>query len=137
MIRKQVYPDEAKAAAATAHFLADLLQERIASNSRATFAISGGKSPRAIFGVLAKAPLDWNAVHIFWVDERAVPPDDPQSNYRMAKESLLEPAGIPAGNVHRVQAELDPAQAAQQYVRGHPGVLWPERRGTSVLRSRT
>ena len=58
--------------------------------------------------------VDWSRVHLFWVDERSVPPDDEQSNYRMTREHLIEPAGI--RNVHRIPAELPPDHAARAYV---------------------
>ncbi len=68
-----------------------------------------------MFAELAKASFNWTRVHLFWVDERGVPPTDPQSNYRLAKESFLDPSGFPASNVHRIQAELDPQTAARRY----------------------
>ncbi len=69
-----------------------------------------------MFGILAKSGLDWSRVHVFFVDERCVPPDNEASNYRMAKAALFDPSGIPASNVHRIKGELDPAEAARQYV---------------------
>jgi 6-phosphogluconolactonase len=68
-----------------------------------------------LFGELAKSRFDWSRVHLFWVDERGVPPGDPQSNYKLAKEHLIDPAGFPASNVHRIQAELEPETAARLY----------------------
>ena len=59
--------------------------------------------------------LDWDKVHIYFGDERCVPPDDPQSNYRMAKEAFLDAVKIPSWNVHRIRAEEDPAKAAEWY----------------------
>jgi 6-phosphogluconolactonase len=82
----------------------------------AMLAISGGTTPRLLFADLAKAKMDWSRVHIFWVDERCVPPDSPDSNYRLAHETLLAPANIPVQNIHRIQGELPPAQAAKLYV---------------------
>lgn len=83
---------------------------------RGMLAISGGNTPKAMFHKLAKSGLDWNRVHVFFVDERCVPPDDDASNYKMAKAALFDPSGIPEANVHRIQGELEPAEAAHRYV---------------------
>jgi 6-phosphogluconolactonase len=69
-----------------------------------------------MFEALAKASLDWGQIHLFWVDERAVPPTSPQSNFRLAEEHLIRPAHIPRRNLHRIAAELRPEAAAQRYV---------------------
>jgi len=84
---------------------------------RAAFAISGGSTPRLLFSRLAASGFDWSKVHIFWVDERCVPPDDNQSNYKLANETLIHPAKIAPSNVHRIQGELEPREAATRYVR--------------------
>jgi 6-phosphogluconolactonase len=86
------------------------------AGSKPTLAISGGSSPKLMFEYMARQPFAWDSVHVFWVDERAVPPDDSQSNFKMANEALIEPAGIPASNVHRILAELHPEEAARRYV---------------------
>lgn len=81
------------------------------------FALSlcGGSTPGPIYKALAaRSDIDWNRVLITFGDERCVGPDDEQSNYRMVKESLLDPAGIPASNVIRIEGELDPAEAARK-----------------------
>ncbi|HEX5571664.1 MAG TPA: 6-phosphogluconolactonase, partial [Ktedonobacterales bacterium] len=59
--------------------------------------------------------VDWSRVQFFWGDERCVPPDDPESNYRMACETLLDPLNIPASQIHRMRGEDDPAAAARAY----------------------
>jgi 6-phosphogluconolactonase len=85
---------------------------------RFRLALSGGSTPRALYRALAAAPgsVDWSRTDLFFGDERVVPPDDPKSNYRMARESLLEPAGVPAANVHRMAGEApDPDAAARAY----------------------
>ena len=71
--------------------------------------------------------LDWQRTHVVWGDERCVPPDDPESNYRMAKETLLDRVPIPGNQIHRIRGEDDPEQAAVDYeralrslLRGHP-----------------
>lgn len=115
MIRRHTYPDPSKAAEACAHHVQNLLEEAISGGLQATFAVSGGSTPRLLFQELAKAKFPWDKVHLFWVDERAVPPTDSQSNYRLADESFIEPAHFPRRNVHRIQAELRPDVAAQRY----------------------
>ncbi|HEX8985451.1 MAG TPA: 6-phosphogluconolactonase, partial [Bryobacteraceae bacterium] len=72
-------------------------------------------SPRIMFERLAELELPWNRIHVFWVDERAVPPADPESNYRLAAESLLNHVALPPRNVHRIRAELAPEAAAGEY----------------------
>ena len=106
-----------EAASRCASKLLDLLGAALAQSPRATLAISGGSTPKLMFQDLAKAHFDWSRVHLFWVDERGVPPTDPQSNYKLAKETFLDPAPFPAANVHRIQAEREPHAAAQLYTR--------------------
>jgi len=115
-IQSYIYEDPQQASAACAIRILQLLEEALGEGGLATLAISGGSTPKLLFGELAKAGFDWRRVHLFWVDERGVPPTDPQSNYKLAKEHLIDPAGFPAENVHRIQAELDPKTAAQLYV---------------------
>ncbi len=69
-----------------------------------------------MFEDLAKSDLDWSRIHIFWVDERCVPPSDDRSNFKEANQSLLIPAKVPQENIHRILGELDPAEAAEKYV---------------------
>ena len=111
------YPDSLKAAQACGQRILDLLAKAIDTRMRATLAISGGTSPKPMFELLAKSGFPWEQVHVFWVDERCVPPDDPQSNFRMANAAWLTPASVSASNIHRVPTELEPPLAAQQYAR--------------------
>lgn len=88
--------------------------------NRFTVALSGGETPRSLYTLLATASyaarIPWERVHMFWGDERHVPPDDPESDYRMADEALLSKVPIPAENVHRIHAEMaDAAAAARGY----------------------
>lgn len=89
--------------------------------ARGSFAISlaGGTTPKAAYALLARLPearaLDWSAIAVFFGDERCVPPDDEQSNYRMARLAFLDAVGIPAKNVHRMRGEDDPPRAARAY----------------------
>jgi 6-phosphogluconolactonase len=114
-IHSYIYEDPQEASTACAIKILSLLEESLAGARAATLAISGGSTPKLLFGEMAKAHFDWSRVHLFWVDERNVSPTDSQSNYKLAKEHLIDPAGIPAGNVHRIQAELEPETAARLY----------------------
>lgn len=106
---------EELAEACTAYIL-DTLQGSLQSQPHATFAISGGSTPKLMFSKLAKSGFDWSKIHIFWVDERCVPPDDDQSNFKMADETLLTPARISKYNVHRIHGEMTPDEGAVRYV---------------------
>src|SRR6185437_10914178 len=111
----KVYPDPKQTAEACAQHILERLEKTLAKESAATLAISGGSTPRLMFNEMARRPFSWERVHLFWVDERAVPPTDPRSNYKMAAEALIGPAGIPTRNVHRIEAELGPEEAAKRY----------------------
>ncbi len=78
---------------------------------------AGGNTPRAVYSLLAATQknLRWDKIYIFFGDERHVPPEHPDSNYRMANESLLAQVSLPAKNIYRVRAELDAKVAAQEY----------------------
>lgn len=111
----QVFDEVSNLQAACATRVADVL--RASSDGRVvTVALSGGSTPRKMHEMLARADgIDWSNVHVFWGDERTVPPDHADSNYRMAKETLLDHVEIPAENVHRMAGEIAPEAAAQQY----------------------
>jgi 6-phosphogluconolactonase len=88
----------------------------IAQRNAFRIALAGGSTPRPLYEYLAVDPyIDWRKWHIFWGDERSVPPTDPESNYAMARTSLLDQLDTPPGLVVRVPAELDPAEAALRY----------------------
>lgn len=84
--------------------------------NRSTIALAGGGTPKRLYEALTapswRQRVDWRAVQWFWGDERAVPPDHADSNYRMARESLLDPLGVPAGQIHRMPADARDADAA-------------------------
>ena len=112
----QIYPDGAALARAAADDLARLAQESIAARGIFTIALSGGSTPKRLYSLLANdAPyrqLPWAKMNFFFGDERHVPPDDKDSNYLMAKETLFSSGLIPEENIHRVKAELSDAAAA-------------------------
>lgn len=105
-----------------APWIAQTLAAAAAARGQCSVALSGGSTPRRTHELLAAPPLcdvvPWERLHLFWGDERCVPPDDPDSNYRMAEESLLSRVPIPNRNVHRVPTELGaPVAVAAHYER--------------------
>jgi 6-phosphogluconolactonase len=111
---------QAEVARAAARRFVDWAWQAIAQQGHFHVALSGGSTPRELYRLLAtnefRAQVDWPRVHLFWGDERAVPPDNPESNYGMARRELLLRVPIPPGNVHRMEAE-DPniGRAAHNY----------------------
>ena len=90
--------------AAAAEFIA-LASAAIRDHGKFTVALSGGSTPKSLYSVLARSALPWDKIFFFWSDERHVPPDHPESNYRMAKEALLSKVPVPPENIFRVRAE--------------------------------
>jgi 6-phosphogluconolactonase len=92
-----------------------------ATSGRVAISLSGGSTPRRLYQLLAEAPyreaMPWDRIHWFWGDERFVPPDHPDSNYRMVREALLARAPVPAANTHPIKTEGEPAAAARAYER--------------------
>ena len=84
-----------------------------------TVALSGGSAPRFLFEALARVPrknmIPWRYIHLFWGDERCVPPDHPESNFRMANDVLLKEISIPDENIHRIRGEVNPEEEARRY----------------------
>lgn len=110
-----VCADDGAAARACGEHLLQLIEAARNARGRASIAISGGSSPKPMFAHMAAAGFDWAGVHIFFVDERCVPPTDSASNYKMANEHFLQPAEIPTDQVHRILGEIEPQEAARQY----------------------
>lgn len=94
-------------------------RDAIAARGSFHLVLSGGSTPAALYDRLAQldsSALDWSAVHVYWGDERAVPPSDEDSNYRLAFETWLEASDIPEAQMHRMHGEaIDLAEAAQEY----------------------
>ncbi|MEO8025503.1 MAG: 6-phosphogluconolactonase [Bryobacteraceae bacterium] len=114
--KHHTYADPKETAAASAKHILGRLEDATAGGRLASLAVSGGSTPKLLFEAFAGTPFDWTRVHLFWVDERGVPPDHEQSNYRLAEQAFLRPASFPTANVHRIQAELQPELAAEQYI---------------------
>jgi 6-phosphogluconolactonase len=107
------YPTAQAAAEACGAEILRLLTATLARQPQASLGISGGSSPKRMFEYFAQSGFDWSRVHIFWVDERCVPPTDPQSNYKLAYDAWLKE--LPAENVHPVLTDLVPDAAARNY----------------------
>ncbi len=109
------FADGKDAAEACGAAIFDLLSAARQERGTATLAVSGGSTPRIMFEWMARQGFDWSGIDLFWVDERCVPIDDSQSNYRMTRESLLDSGAIPVERIHRVKTELVPDEAALAY----------------------
>jgi len=103
---------------AAQHIIA-LAASSIASHGRFSLVLAGGSTPRKLYERLAQPDyarqIEWARTHIFWGDERFVPPDHPESNYRMAREALLRHVPLPPTNVYRMRGEMEPTQAVANY----------------------
>jgi 6-phosphogluconolactonase len=116
----RVYRDADELALKAARYFARLADQYCVGCGRFTVALSGGSTPRKMFSILAQEPfldtMPWSSIFLFWGDERFVPPDHSDSNYRMAYETLLMKAPVPPENIFRVPTEIgDPARAAEEY----------------------
>ncbi|MGD2147138.1 MAG: 6-phosphogluconolactonase [Anaerolineae bacterium] len=122
-----VAPDAGSLAAEAAQRFAAAAVLGISERDRFVVALSGGSTPEPIYERLASkrfgSRVDWPRVHVLWGDERSVPPEHPDSNYRMASEALLDHVPIPRENVHRIRGELEPQEAATLYRRELARVL--------------
>jgi len=99
-----------------ADFILERAREAIGERNEFRIALSGGNTPRPVYARLAVAnDVPWDLVRITFGDERCVPPDDPESNFRMARETLLAPAAVPEKSILRMRGEIDPQIAAQEY----------------------
>ena len=100
-----------------ANFIVDLARNALAERNEFRIALAGGNTPRPVYSEVARIArnLPWERVLFTFGDERCVPPDDEQSNYRMARETLFIPANIPEKSVMRMRGEIDPQLAAQEY----------------------
>ncbi|MCX6613832.1 MAG: 6-phosphogluconolactonase [Acidobacteria bacterium] len=104
------------AAKACAERIAEVVKESLEQRGVSRIALSGGSSPKMMFGELAKMSVDWEHVWLYWVDERVVPPDHADSNYKMAMEHLILPAGIPIEHLNRIAGERYPEEASAHYI---------------------
>jgi len=112
-----IYPDKDSLAAAFVCELKRTLKEASGAGRQVHIALSGGSTPVTIFRKLADQTTreDWSDVHLYWGDERCVPPDDPESNYGSARETLLDPLGLSKDRIHRIRGEEKPLGEAARY----------------------
>lgn len=115
----RVYASPEALARALAEFVVETGKAAIAARGSFAISLAGGTTPKAAYALLGAQPyageLDWSKTQIFFGDERCVPPDDAQSNYRMAREAFLDAVEVPHENVHRIEGERDPVDAADRY----------------------
>lgn len=115
----RVLPDTQLLDSAAAEIFVERAADAQAKRGWFHVALTGGSTPRGYHALLASSPLrdkvDWSRIQFFWGDERCVPPDNDQSNYLMAKQTLLDAVPIPPDHIHRMRGEDDPASAASAY----------------------
>jgi len=126
----RIFKDADELSRAAADLFVTLAVQSIRERGRFLVALSGGSTPMALYRLLAREPIDWTRIHVFWGDERLVPPEDPENSYGQAWEALLKHIPIPTENIHRVASELDPVAAARDYASilrefAAPPLDWP------------
>jgi len=116
-----VEPGPAALAQRAAQYFHEMISEAADARGRVRVAISGGTTPKAAFELLAdpgkpwRASMPWDKLDLYWVDERCVPPDHADSNYRMTREALLDRVPLNPGQIHRMEGELAPEEGAARY----------------------
>ncbi len=115
----RVFADPESLGRAAADFILNFSRWVLASRGRFSFALSGGSTPKKLYSLLAASPwrdeFTWSMAHFFWSDERCVPPDHAESNYKLAFDSFLSRVPPPPQNVHRIHGEEGPDKAARVY----------------------
>lgn len=115
----RVFSDKNRLANAAADLFIQSANTAIQLRGLFSVCLSGGSSPKGFYELLVgpdyRIRLDWNKIHFFWGDERCVPPGDPDSNYRMAREFLLDHLPVPTANIHRIHGEMQRDDAALEY----------------------
>ncbi|MFO7448043.1 MAG: 6-phosphogluconolactonase [Ignavibacteriaceae bacterium] len=115
----KIFNTPGEIAEAVSHRLLSAVKKGSQVNRKFNLAVSGGSTPKLLFNRLSEEPfqqgIPWEFLHIFWVDERCVPPGDDESNYGMTKKILLDKVNIPAENIHRIRGEEDPSDEVHRY----------------------
>jgi len=120
-IKYYVEPEPAALARRAVEYFVEMAGEAVEAQGRARIAISGGSTPKASFELLAdpnqpwRHRMPWEMLDLYWVDERCVPLEDAESNYRMTREALLDHVPLPPDQIHRIEGELEPEAAAARY----------------------
>lgn len=129
-----IYDTETELYDAVARDLLAKAVDAVAQRGKFLLALAGGSTPRPLYRKLARdeafAEFPWRQTHLFWGDERAVPPDDPQSNYGMVAEAMLDALALPEENIHRIRGEIGAVPAAREYAQklrsmAESGLSWP------------
>lgn len=114
-----VYDDLEALSRAAAGLFAERAARAVSGHGRCAVLLAGGETPRRTYELLADEPLrnrvPWGQLHLFWGDERCVPPDDPRSNALMVCRALLDRVPVPVGQIHPIPVDRDPEQAADEY----------------------
>lgn len=114
-----IKPTPTEVSKALAEWISSYIEETLANQDRFTFVLTGGGSPKELYTLLASPPyktrINWEKVHLFWGDERAVPFSDDRNNAKMTFETLIDNVPVPPDQVHVIQTELGPDQAATAY----------------------
>lgn len=126
----EIFPDKESLSQAAVQLFSLIAQQAVQTQGRFSVVLSGGGTPRRLYQILSQdQSLPWAQTHVFWGDERLVPPDDPGSNYGQAKAVLLDRVPLSPANIHRMKGELDPATAVADYTaqlaQFSPGQPWP------------
>ncbi|MGB3466495.1 MAG: 6-phosphogluconolactonase [Cyclobacteriaceae bacterium] len=113
-MKKYIYSDKSAVAEAFSEYLVSKIRS---TDGPIHIALSGGSTPKVVFDFLAEnfSNMDWSTVRLYWGDERCVPPDDEESNYRMTRLHLLDHIGIPDSHVFRIKGENEPEREAEAY----------------------
>lgn len=124
----RTFPDSAAVARAASEIIVPTARDAAIGGRNFSLVLSGGSTPKLLYQLLAAEPVrsqvDWGRFEVFFGDERVVPPDHADSNFKMANDAMLSKVPIPAGNVHRMRGEIDPNEAAKEY-----GLLLKEKFG--------
>lgn len=128
----RIFPDVESLSRAAAQGLMDRINATVLGGGPFYLALAGGNTPRVLYRVLAadyRYEIPWEQVHVFWGDERYVPPDDTRSNYGMARETLLDHVPIPAKNIHPMPTDYaepgDGARAYERTLQNYFSLPWP------------
>ena len=130
----RIFYDLESLSRSAAEFFIETCAQAITERGRFLVALSGGNTPMGLYQLLAQSPYreqtDWRHAHVFWGDERCVPIEDLENSYRQAHDTLLSRVPIPTENIHRVQSDLEPDEAAKDYAHvlkdfASPPLDWP------------
>ncbi len=118
-MNREVFKDADQLSRALAEWITSLIEETLDRRDRFSLVLSGGNTPKKLNLLLASAPfrdrINWNKIHVFWGDERAVPFSDERNNARMAFDTLLDKVTIPHDQIHIMDTSLSPAESASGY----------------------